>query len=362
LIVRKPPGVLPVALAMVMAVFCIGAGPALAQGEVARSRARALLQQGGQLYESGDYAGALEKFEAAYKLVPSPKLFFNMGQAYRGLARPVAGIEAFERFVAEARDASPSLRAEAQELIAALSRQVGELRIVASVEGASIFVDGRDSGSTPRAAPVRVAAGAHQVVLEKPGFRTFAQRVNVEAGGTLAVNAVLSPLSAPAPVAARPPADSPPATDDASPAVETTAEPAAEGFPFGHGGQIGAFLRVDFGLHPETGQRLAPGLSYGVNDIFELSAAAILGKLSKGAWVGGRAFLMQGRVKPSVNLGIPMFLSSPTAIGVQGGGGLTVELSANAGLFADLGGALFPGASSDDRVWLLISTGAQGRF
>jgi len=353
LIVRQ---VRPLVLAVVVAALFGPLARAQGQGDGARARARALLQQGGQLYEGGDYTGALEKFQAAYEIVPSPKLFFNMGQAYRGLARPVEGIEAFERFLAEAKDASPSLQAEARELIAALSRQVGELRISASVDGAAISVDGREAGTSPRDRPVRLAAGPHQVVLEKAGWRTFAQRVQIAAGATVTVNAVLAPLATAAPVAPRPSPAAPP------PTMRATAAPPRAAPRFGHGGQAGAFLRVDFGLHPETGQRLVPGLSYGVSDVIELSAGAILGRATKGAWLGGRAFLTQGRVKPALSLGLPLFLSKPTAVGLQGGGGLTVELGTNAGLYADLGGALFPGAPSSDRLWLLVSAGAQGRF
>jgi tetratricopeptide (TPR) repeat protein len=73
-----------------------------------------LLSQGSKLYHQGDLAGALEKFEAAYVAFPSPKLMFNIGQANRDLGRPVEAVEAFQRFLAEATDASPETMAEAR--------------------------------------------------------------------------------------------------------------------------------------------------------------------------------------------------------------------------------------------------------
>ena len=62
------------------------AAPAPAQpagDNQAKGRAQALLSEGTTAYGHGDYATALDKFTAAYKIFPSPKLWFNIGQANR---------------------------------------------------------------------------------------------------------------------------------------------------------------------------------------------------------------------------------------------------------------------------------------
>ena len=79
-----------------------------------KAKAQDLLTEGSDLYEKGDYAGALEKFNAAYAAYPSPKLMFNIGQANRDLSRPVEALEAFEKFLAGAADAPPEMLAERQ--------------------------------------------------------------------------------------------------------------------------------------------------------------------------------------------------------------------------------------------------------
>ena len=66
----------------------------------AKARAQGLLSEGTAAYGRGDYAAALDKFTAAYKIFPSPKLWFNIGQANRDLGRPVEAVEAFDRFLA----------------------------------------------------------------------------------------------------------------------------------------------------------------------------------------------------------------------------------------------------------------------
>lgn len=50
-----------------------------------RERAKVLYMEGAQRYESGDYQGALERFEQAYQLVGLPALRFNIARCHRQL-------------------------------------------------------------------------------------------------------------------------------------------------------------------------------------------------------------------------------------------------------------------------------------
>src|SRR5947208_15700174 len=97
-------------------VFLALAAEAATPGATAadKQKATGLLREGNALYKKGDYTGALEKFQDAYSAVPSPKLLFNIGQAERDLGRTVDAIQAFEKFLADAPDASPKTIAEAR--------------------------------------------------------------------------------------------------------------------------------------------------------------------------------------------------------------------------------------------------------
>lgn len=86
----------------------------------ARDRAQALLREGTALYDADEPAGALAKFEAAYRLFPNPKIWFNIGQAQRDLGNLAAALEAFEKFLAEQTDAPLDAVAEARSQIAEL--------------------------------------------------------------------------------------------------------------------------------------------------------------------------------------------------------------------------------------------------
>ena len=67
-----------------------------------------------------DYRAALARFEEAYALVPSPKIHYDFGLAYVGLARPGEALAAFERFLAEAPDAPADKREKAAGWVATL--------------------------------------------------------------------------------------------------------------------------------------------------------------------------------------------------------------------------------------------------
>jgi tetratricopeptide (TPR) repeat protein len=49
----------------------------------AMAKARGLADQGRALHDRGEYGRAVDSFQAAYVLAPSPALLFNLGQAYR---------------------------------------------------------------------------------------------------------------------------------------------------------------------------------------------------------------------------------------------------------------------------------------
>ena len=145
-----------------------GVRPASAQMD-ARSAALALAREGAQLYEKGDFQGALDKFEQAHQQFPSPKLFFNLGQAFRGLSRNPEALESFERFLAEAKDAGTDYREQAAAQVAELGAKLARVAVTCNQPGAVVTIDGRERGTIPLEKPVAVEPGAHQLALAWKG-------------------------------------------------------------------------------------------------------------------------------------------------------------------------------------------------
>jgi tetratricopeptide (TPR) repeat protein len=70
-------------LAMLGAVFGAAAIAEPATSPEALAKARELSGQGRALHDRGEYSRAVDAFQAAYVLAPSPAILFNLGQAYR---------------------------------------------------------------------------------------------------------------------------------------------------------------------------------------------------------------------------------------------------------------------------------------
>jgi len=207
------------------------AAPPSAANPQAKEKAQALLKEGSALYKQADFSAALEKFEAAYVLYPSPKLQFNIAQADRELGRIVGAVEAFETFLAQAPDAAPEIVAEARQSLAELKPRLGQLRIDV-VGGAQIQVDERAVGLTPLARIVWVLPGRHRVGFKHPSYIPASVDVVVAAGEIRTVaprllrigEAVASPAPAPAPP--------PPATIETAPVAPPAPENAFASKPW----------------------------------------------------------------------------------------------------------------------------------
>jgi tetratricopeptide (TPR) repeat protein len=157
----------------------------------AKARAQALLREGTTAYGHGDYAAALDKFTAAYAIFPSPKLWFNIGQANRDLGRPVEAVAAFDRFLREAEDAPPETLAEARRSSGELKTKLGQITVTCAIDGADVTVDGKPVGSTPLGELIWTTPGHHQLAVQHPGYSPAIEDVNVTAGDTTAVNVEL---------------------------------------------------------------------------------------------------------------------------------------------------------------------------
>ncbi|HMF44850.1 MAG TPA: PEGA domain-containing protein [Polyangia bacterium] len=168
------------------------AQPSQAAGD--KARAQVLLSEGTAAYGRGDYAAALDKFTAAYRIFPSPKLWFNIGQANRDLGRPVDAVAAFDRFLREAGDAPPETLSEARRSAAELKTKLGQIQVACPTDGADVTVDGKPVGSTPLGEMVWTTPGRHQVAVQHAGFSPTIEDVAVAAGKTVAIQVDLRPI------------------------------------------------------------------------------------------------------------------------------------------------------------------------
>lgn len=185
-----------------------------------KERAQGLLKEGSALYKQADFAAALQKFEAAYAVYPSPKLQFNIAQADRELGRTVEAVEAFETFLVQAPDSPPELIAEARQSLAEMKPKLAQVRVDA-IGGAQVTVDNRAMGVTPIARIIWVTPGRHRITVNHPSYLSSSQEVTLSVGEIRTVTPKLSRVAETSPSAA-------PAAPQPSVALPTTTTPPSE--------------------------------------------------------------------------------------------------------------------------------------
>ncbi len=200
---------------VVVAVAMLLASGGLARADDIRAEARTHFGNGMKLLDHGDKEEALKEFEAAYALIPSPKIQFNMGIAHQALGHSIQALEAFDAFLAGATDDIPQeKRDQASKHRRELLARVAAITIVCDRPGVTVSIDGVVRGKTPFAGPVYAEPGAHRLLAERAGLSPATQTFAATRGTELAL-----PISlVAAPVAARP-AETTVTTKPAPPAV-----------------------------------------------------------------------------------------------------------------------------------------------
>lgn len=346
-------------VAAVLAIVAIGlaAGGARAQSQAQRQRAVDLLREGNRLFEAGDYQGALARYQDAYALVPSPKVFFNVGQTQRALGRFVEGLESYERFLTEAKDASPALRLEAARRRAELDQATATIEVSAerngsAIAGAPVFIDGRPCGETPLVRPVHVMPGLHTVVVQaRGGAASVVTSVEVAAGTRGTVRAALPAPPGPAKESLAPSMTGTPAAgkvpggsgEGAAVPVAAVSDRAAS--PPNSPSRFGVMVRADLDWKL-AGAGAAAAFMFAVSRRVEIDAGSFVwpagGRPVAGASLGGTLHLSRGRVRPLVAADAQLYFS----------GGVHPAARAALGLAFDL----------NQRVALILTGGVEHAF
>jgi tetratricopeptide (TPR) repeat protein len=136
-------------------------------------------ERGVRFYEDGDYRAALLEFQRSYALEPAYQLLYNLGQVADEL-HDYAGAEGyFQRYLAESKGViAADRRSDVLVTLSRLNARIGSLRISSNQPGAVIHVDDQKV-EDPGQRPVRVSAGRHLVIADKPGFLPVQRYVDV---------------------------------------------------------------------------------------------------------------------------------------------------------------------------------------
>jgi tetratricopeptide (TPR) repeat protein len=147
-----------------------------------KADAARLLEAGNTRFARAEYTEALARYRQAFEKYPSPRLFFSMARAHDRLGNERAAAEHYERFLIEGGVATDSqLHATALQRLSVLNNDLGRLRLLSDVPGATAMIDGGDPTVTLPNRPLYLKPGRHHVRVELDGYAPFEGSVLVKA-------------------------------------------------------------------------------------------------------------------------------------------------------------------------------------
>lgn len=239
-----------------------------------KARADALIDEGVALQASGNFPGAIEKYQQARIILETPRGAGQMGLAQEQTGDFGRAEENLGLALNSPRD--PWVRENSRKLRQALERvqgQLATLNVSGTPDNAEVFVNGRSIGKLPFGQPVRVVSGHLTVRATHDGYNVWEQTIDLPTGSSSMLRIEMTkeaavPLVAPIAIGEQPPVEQAPpppppqepvATKPTQTDIEANVRPEDEGEPPDeHPTQTGFEMQINFGYQlavggPKTG-------------------------------------------------------------------------------------------------------------
>ena len=144
-----------------------------------QQKARTAYAHGQELFQAGQFEEAKVSFTEAFDAVPNPVVLLSVAECEVKLAQLPEAVTTLERYLALREDAPD--RAQIEAKITSIKETPATLLITSDTAGASIKIDGADTGKvTP--AEVQVAPGAHVIQVAFRGEEGSTQSMTARYG------------------------------------------------------------------------------------------------------------------------------------------------------------------------------------
>ena len=186
------------AITVVLSIAVASATGSAAPDDPVRAQAQAILREGNAALEQERAAEALANFTEAYRLFPSPKIHYNLGQAHSLIpGHEAQAYEEMSRFLSEAKEADPNLRAAAEKQRTQLQPKVGIVTVIAEPVDADLLIDDVNVGKISAQWPTILGIGTHRLALSKDMAISEVHTITVSGGDALEVQLRMFPPTLP---------------------------------------------------------------------------------------------------------------------------------------------------------------------
>jgi hypothetical protein len=153
----------------VLALVLCAAFPAAA-GE--KEEAKKLFESGLKLMKGDDFTAAAANFERSTALFPTQNSLFNLANCYQAMQRYGDALTTLERLNHDFGKAlKPEIKSAAARREAAIRSMTARLTVQIAPPGASLTVDGKDTGAGPGRGPLVLAPGDHVIEATGTGYQ-----------------------------------------------------------------------------------------------------------------------------------------------------------------------------------------------
>lgn len=337
----------PRALSLVVALLgsaVAHAQPAPDQGD--KVDAKALMQSGLRLLEVKDYLGALAVFRSAYQRFPSAKILLNIGTTLKLLDRKDEAANTYQKYL-DSPDSDPAKQSDVTTALYELDKGVGKLEITVTPADAEVQINDGEWQPLAAVRNYRVPEGKFTVRARKDKFQPEAKSASINTGekAGIVINLVAIPEA---------PVITTGNTNVQNPGLVAAVQPEQRSKLAGL-----ALVHLDI---PRGGAAALVGLSYDITGPFQVQGTAILGP-TYGAYFGAAFAFLDGKVRPFVAAGVPLFVSSGIRVGLRGAGGAEIAITKHVSLIAELGAELMLNPEDNIlKVAFIPAVGAAGRL
>jgi tetratricopeptide (TPR) repeat protein len=145
------------------------------------------------LYEDGDYAGALVKFQSAYELSGDARLLWNVAACEKSLRHYAAVLDLLAEYRRLAQ-LTEEERGQVDSLMGTLGPLVSGMTVQGAPAGAEVYVDDRLRGVLPLDKPILLDLGERRVRVQRDGYEAHTETLQVRGANQITVQAALRPL------------------------------------------------------------------------------------------------------------------------------------------------------------------------
>ncbi|MBX3250052.1 MAG: PEGA domain-containing protein [Myxococcales bacterium] len=178
---------------IVLSLWIAATGAHAQEVDLTLGLARGAFTSAVQDYDAGRFEAALAGFLEAYEVSGNARVLYNVGATYVALERPIEAVAAWERFLAEATDASPELRRATEAGLADQRRRIARVSITTNVTHGELFVDGERRAALPLAGPLALAVGARTLEARALGYQAVTRRLTIDGPGDFHLRLELAP-------------------------------------------------------------------------------------------------------------------------------------------------------------------------